>query len=208
MKPGKERNTLSRDNVHRVTTCGRRPIDYSARGSKALAPNLVVTAWIGNSALIAAKHYLQVTDEHFERAIQDMRKPELTTPEAAQNPTHMMHATQIPTSPTAAARRHMPHGNRTGAPENDDRQLLAICGDTLRESPIAPRGSEPSALAMSKTPISQEQSAQNYTPRAPDSPSDHGLAQIVAAWPDLPEDVKRKILHLVRSQRPTPEAPA
>jgi len=106
-------------------------------------PLHVVTAWIGNSALIASKHYLQVTDEHFERAIQDMRKPELTTPEAAQNPTHIMHATQNPTSPTAASCRHTPQENRTGAPENDDRRLLAICGDTLRESPIAPRGFEP-----------------------------------------------------------------
>ena len=28
----------------------------------------VVTTWIGNSALIAAKHYLQVTDAHFAKA--------------------------------------------------------------------------------------------------------------------------------------------
>ncbi len=31
-------------------------------------PLHVVTAWLGNSQLVAAKHYLQVTDEHFERA--------------------------------------------------------------------------------------------------------------------------------------------
>lgn len=31
-------------------------------------PIHVVCAWIGNTALIAAKHYLQVTDDHFERA--------------------------------------------------------------------------------------------------------------------------------------------
>lgn len=33
-------------------------------------PLHVVTAWLGNSQLVAAKHYLQVTDEHFERAAQ------------------------------------------------------------------------------------------------------------------------------------------
>lgn len=32
-------------------------------------PLHVVCAWIGNSSAIAAKHYLQVTDEHFDRAI-------------------------------------------------------------------------------------------------------------------------------------------
>jgi len=31
-------------------------------------PLHVVCAWIGNSQAVAAKHYLQVTDEHFERA--------------------------------------------------------------------------------------------------------------------------------------------
>ena len=31
-------------------------------------PLHVVTAWIGNSELVAAKHYLQLTDEHFRRA--------------------------------------------------------------------------------------------------------------------------------------------
>jgi hypothetical protein len=29
----------------------------------------VVCSWIGNSQLIAAKHYLQVTDEDFEKAV-------------------------------------------------------------------------------------------------------------------------------------------
>jgi hypothetical protein len=27
-----------------------------------------VTAWLGNSPAVAARHYLQVTDEHFESA--------------------------------------------------------------------------------------------------------------------------------------------
>ena len=31
-------------------------------------PQHVVSAWLGNSELVARKHYLQVTDEHFQRA--------------------------------------------------------------------------------------------------------------------------------------------
>lgn len=46
-------------------------------------PEHVVCAWIGNSRVVARKHYLQVTDEHFERAAM---LPE-GTKEAAQNPT-------------------------------------------------------------------------------------------------------------------------
>ena len=40
-------------------------------------PIQVVCSWIGNSASVATKHYLQVTDEHFEKA--------------TQNPTQTMH---------------------------------------------------------------------------------------------------------------------
>ena len=42
-------------------------------------PMHVVCAWIGNSAAVTAKHYLQLTDEHFQQAL---RGPE----RAAQNP--------------------------------------------------------------------------------------------------------------------------
>jgi len=31
-------------------------------------PLHVVGAWLGNSAIVAAKHYLQVTEGHFDRA--------------------------------------------------------------------------------------------------------------------------------------------
>ncbi|MCP4375203.1 MAG: site-specific integrase [bacterium] len=34
-------------------------------------PVQVVCAWIGNSPAVAAKHYLQVTDEHFSKAVQN-----------------------------------------------------------------------------------------------------------------------------------------
>jgi hypothetical protein len=46
-------------------------------------PIHVVCKWIGNSQPVAAKHYLQLTDEHFERA--------LLSGEATQNPTHAAH---------------------------------------------------------------------------------------------------------------------
>jgi hypothetical protein len=32
-------------------------------------PSHVVDSWLGHSAAVAAKHYLQTTDEHFNRAI-------------------------------------------------------------------------------------------------------------------------------------------
>ena len=44
-------------------------------------PLHVAAAWIGNSQTIAAKHYLQVTDEHFRKA--------------AQNPTQTAHENAV-----------------------------------------------------------------------------------------------------------------
>ena len=51
-----------------------------------------VCAWIGNSQLVAAKHYLQVTDEHFEEALKPAIQPEVddakesAAEQAVQNP--------------------------------------------------------------------------------------------------------------------------
>jgi hypothetical protein len=47
-------------------------------------PVRVVCKWIGNTERIAAKHYLQVTDDHFERAAGGDAKG---APPALQNPT-------------------------------------------------------------------------------------------------------------------------
>ena len=49
-------------------------------------PMHVVCRWIGNSAPVAAKHYLQVTDEHFEQASQPPDNP-------VQNPVQSAHVT-------------------------------------------------------------------------------------------------------------------
>ncbi|MHC4563838.1 MAG: tyrosine-type recombinase/integrase [Planctomycetota bacterium] len=57
-------------------------------------PEHVVCAWIGNSKAVARKHYLQVTDEHFERAAQITVRSE----EAAQNPAQHAHAEPRKTS--------------------------------------------------------------------------------------------------------------
>ncbi len=38
-------------------------------------PLQAVTSWIGNSQLIASKHYLQLTDEHFEKASAKVTHP-------------------------------------------------------------------------------------------------------------------------------------
>ena len=48
-------------------------------------PEHVVCAWIGNSRLVARQHYLQVTEDHFERAAKSAQNP-AQLGGAAQNP--------------------------------------------------------------------------------------------------------------------------
>ncbi len=50
-------------------------------------PIHVVCKWIGNSQPVAAEHYLQLTDEHFERSVADGEHHK-----AAQNPAQQAHA--------------------------------------------------------------------------------------------------------------------
>ncbi|MFO7908055.1 MAG: hypothetical protein R6U98_35770, partial [Pirellulaceae bacterium] len=38
-------------------------------------PIHVVCAWIGNTKAVAAKHYLQITEEHFRKATQNPTQP-------------------------------------------------------------------------------------------------------------------------------------
>jgi hypothetical protein len=57
-------------------------------------------------------------------------------------------------------------------------------------------GPEHTALALSKTPISQEQGAQNGTPRA----SDPDLDELIRRWPGLPEAARRQIMDLAREE--------
>lgn len=64
----------------------------------------------------------------------------------------------------------------------------------LRSFTMGRAGSEHTALALSKTPISKEQGAQNDTPRAPDP----DLDELIGRWPALSTSIKARIMAIVR----------
>ncbi len=93
-------------------------------------PLHVVVAWIGNSAAIAAKHYLQVTDADFDRAAEGGAE---SGAQVAQNPAQHSHV-----------------GNSTDSQET--KQALALQGLVLQDAggcgllynrQVPPRGVEP-----------------------------------------------------------------
>jgi hypothetical protein len=62
-------------------------------------------------------------------------------------------------------------------------------------------GLEHTPLTAPKSPISEKRQKNGTESGTREPDSDPDLAKIVAAWPDLPDDVKRKILHLVKNYR-------
>jgi integrase len=93
-------------------------------------PIHVVCAWIGNTELIAAKHYLQVTEEHFQQGAQGGAKSGALV---AQNP-----ALQ-----PAALTGTKPHGDKKTPEKPGVLPVLATGGESLQYTNIPPRGLEP-----------------------------------------------------------------
>ncbi len=82
-------------------------------------PMHVACKWIGNSQLVAAKHYLQVTDEHFEKALQ----------KAVQQPAEMPRKASQPIRPISAKTRVF-------------QGIASVCG-SLRKYRVGDEGLEP-----------------------------------------------------------------
>lgn len=98
-------------------------------------PAHVVCAWIGNSESVAQKHYLQITDEHFAKAVRAAPGEEFTSPlrRALQNAT-----------------QHGAESSRTTSHESAPAQqkapvlpgLMSLC-EFVQEPKIPLRGFEP-----------------------------------------------------------------
>ncbi len=90
-------------------------------------PLHVVCAWIGNSQAVATKHYLQVTDEHFEQACGS------TEPKAAQNAAQSVHVLGGSDSQSES----------TAKEKTPVLQGLAGACDVVHECSVAESGLEP-----------------------------------------------------------------
>jgi len=90
-------------------------------------PLHVACAWLGNTQNVAARHYLQVTDEHFQQA------STATTDDAAQKAAQQMHADS-----RSKPRVVIPAREKT--PEN---RGLATLRENLRNAKVPPLGLEP-----------------------------------------------------------------
>jgi len=89
-------------------------------------PQHVVTAWLGHSQAIATRHYLQVTEEHFERAAQ----------KAA-------HLAQKAAQHTAAQSSNEKNVTPQDGPENADLPCVAAQCNSVHQAGMGDTGLEP-----------------------------------------------------------------
>jgi integrase len=97
----------------------------------AVYPLHVVTAWLGNSALIAQKHYLKVRDEDFERAAQESA--------AKSAAPALQKALQQP----AATERNPSQDNQKSPEKPGFLRELATCCESTRNVLVGLQGLEP-----------------------------------------------------------------
>lgn len=109
-------------------------------------PAHVVCVWIGNSEAVARKHYLQITDDHFAKAV---GKPAITAPlceDAVQNPVQQM----------SERSRTAPHAEMAEAPQTPLFPVFAELCDLVHKCTVPLRGvqrPEPKRLKVQQNPI-------------------------------------------------------
>jgi hypothetical protein len=146
-------------------------------------------AFLGHSTVVANKHYLQVTDEHFASAIAGPTNQSGTVgahfvEKAAQNPT------QQPAAPTGTA----PQNPSTSSEKRPLMRKAATTCEVVQLSEVPPRGAELSDDSPGNRPVSKAGGAECGTV----GDVDLELAAVIQAWAELPESVKAAVMEMVR----------
>ena len=130
---------------------------------------------IGNSQPIAAKHYLQVTDDHFSKALQKALQQPAVLPRAGSQ-SDLALSTQAPVL----------HGDAANCEKVPEGQAPRV---GLEQSADSPR-----RVAKIETGAAKSAAVGDDLP-----PLDPELAQVIKAWPTLPPAIREAILAMLRA---------
>ena len=152
-----------------------------------------VCEWLGNSAPITDKHYLQVTDDHYANAIagptnQSGTESGTVNLHSGEKVTH--NPAQQPAAPTGTAWQKP-------STSNVKRPLMrkaATTGEVVQLSEVPPRGVELSDDSPGNRPVSKQRDAEYDA----FSGVDLELVAVIQAWAELPESVKDAVMEMVR----------
>lgn len=181
-------------------------------------PAHVVAGWLGHSPLIAAKHYLQTRDAHFDMAAAGGAAPAGLEPGDDQSGAKSgalvaQNAAQHP--PASACGGSPEHSNEpcfSGVSHADARECEAAAkGESgrywIRTPPDSSgkpgvggeSGANCGALSGDSAP---EPTRAPASEPAPATPTDPDLAAVVAAWSDLPPAIRAGVVALVKAGTP------
>lgn len=196
-------------------------------------PNHTVAAWLGHSPVIAAKHYLQTRDAHFDLAAgiapQAVAGAGAAGTGAESGATAGGQAEQAAANPAAHTRpRRATHKQGTAAKPEESGTLVG-CGvicDPVASGKVPPEGLEPLRFPSGNTGDADSGGSKSGStgadphalkpadpappaslPQAlPPAPADPDLAGVVAAWPHLPPAIRAGVLALVTAATPPASA--
>jgi len=163
-------------------------------------PVHVVTAWLGNTPKVAMRHYLQVTDADFQKAVGALQNPVQSVHRALQK------AVLRPAASGCGDAHNSPEPlescgfTQPGAIPNSLPQNEKMAGTELehpsktpQKTGFAPEGAAKSGAVGARIPTTAGESA-----AGDDAAADPALALVVGAWPSLPESARRQILGIIR----------
>lgn len=167
-------------------------------------PLHVVCAWIGNTAKIAAAHYLQVTDEHFERGaapgaaavaggalhnpLRHAASPSLTERDDGQKSSPEERLVTLSEVPCGSMVKPV-----VAAAGLESNPATTFTDNRLRQMPDS-SAAKGAALQATSAPLPS------------DGTDDADLEGIIAAWPALSADVRARVVALVRQAEGTHQA--
>jgi len=148
--------------------------------------------WLGNSAPIADKHYLQVTDEHYNNAI-------TSPPGQGDAKSDAPVAQRIEKVAQKAAQQVAATGGTNSQETKQARENRAVLQppsaecETLPSSQVPPRGVKLSRSPSGNRPVLKQGSAKCSAP----GEVDVQLVALIQAWPTLSKAVRQQIMLLV-----------
>ena len=152
----------------------------------------VVCEWLGNSAPIADKHYLQVTDDHFNEAIAgtaDQSGAESGAPGTHFSKIVVHGKAQHPAAPTGTA----PQNPSTSSEKRPFTRKAATTCEVVQLSEVPPRGAELSDDSPGNRPVSKQRDAEYDA----FSGVDLELVAVIQAWASLSKEIQQQIMLLV-----------
>ena len=135
----------------------------------------MVCKWIGNSQPIAAKHYLQVTDDHSTKAVRNPVQQPAVLPRTGSQP-----------GSTAQEKTPVLQGLATGC-------------EAVHRGRVPKRGLEQSENSPRRVQVSETAGAKSGAVDRENARIDPELAQVIEVWDTLPPGIREAILAMLRA---------